>query len=322
MSIYINPYTDFGFKKLFGEEGNKNLLMDFLNQILPEKHQISDLEFQNVAVLPDGLDERKAFFDIHCQAKSGERFIVEMQKARVDFFKDRSLYYLSYPIRDQAQRGPWNFALSPIYFIAIMDFEYDKAEQTKFRRDICLKDQDSELFYDKLQLTFLQMPAFKKQEWELETRFDKWAYFLKNLESFDAIPQILNEPVFAQAFETAKVANFSREQRWNYERSWLSYCEARAVEETAKREGLKEGLKEGLEEGLKKGLKEGLKEGLKKGMEKGMQKGMEKGMEEGRGKRENELIVAMHESGMSVNQIAQVVKKTEAEVAQVIGQYR
>lgn len=137
--------------------------------------------------------ERKAIFDIHCKAVSGERFIVEMQKAKVKYFKDRSLFYVTFPIRDQAQQGEWNFKLEPIYFVAILDFEYDEAEERrKFRRDVALKDQDGEVFFDKLHFKFLQMPLFHLQEHELKTKFDKWCYFLKNLESFDHIPNILN----------------------------------------------------------------------------------------------------------------------------------
>lgn len=241
MAKYINPYTDFGFKKLFGEEGNKNLLIDFLNQLLPLHHQIADLTVQNVEQMPDTSEERKAFFDIHCKSTSGERFIVEMQKAKVDFFKDRSLYYLTYPIREQAQRGEWNFELSAIYFIAVLDFWYEAEKVAKFHRYIVLKDQDNDPFYDKLGLIYLQMPAFKKTESELKTHFDKWAYFLKNLEKMEDIPQILNESVFAQAFNTAEVANFSKQQREDYEKSRLSYIGIKQVTETAEKDGLKKG---------------------------------------------------------------------------------
>jgi len=180
MAKYINPYTDFGFKKLFGEEGNKDLLIDFLNQLLPAHHQIANLNFRNVENLADLSAERKAIFDIHCKAVSGERFIVEMQKAKVKYFKDRSLFYVTFPIREQAQTGEWNFRLEPIYFVAILDFEYDEAEERrKFRRDVALKDQDGDVFFDKLHFKFLQMPLFNKKENELETKFDKWCYFLK-----------------------------------------------------------------------------------------------------------------------------------------------
>lgn len=231
---YINPYTDFGFKKLFGEEGNKDLLIDFLNQLLPAHHQIQDLNFRNPESLADLSAERKAIFDIHCVAVSGERFIVEMQKAKVKFFKDRSLFYVTFPIREQAEKGEWNFRLQPIYFVAILDFEYDEAEELrKFRRDVALKDQDGDLFFDKLHFKFLQMPLFTKRENELENKFDKWCYFLKNLESFDHIPNILNEPIFQKAFETAKLANLTGEQRDNYEQSLIHYRDLKSVLDTA-----------------------------------------------------------------------------------------
>ncbi len=234
MGKYINPYTDFGFKKLFGEEANKDLLIDFLNQLLPPRHQIADLSFRNLENLSDLPEERKAVFDIYCRATSGERFVVEMQKAKVKNFKDRSLFYSTFPIRDQAQRGEWSFELEAIYFVAILDFEYDEAEERrKFRRDIALKDQDGDLFFDKLHFRFLQMPLFKKQEHELETKFDKWCYFLKNLVDFDHIPNILNEPIFQKAFGTAALVNLTSEQRSNYDRNLLDYWTAKSVLETA-----------------------------------------------------------------------------------------
>ncbi len=234
MAKYINPYTDFGFKKLFGEEGNKDLLIDFLNQLLPAHHQIADLNFRNVENLADLSAERKAIFDIHCKAISGERFIVEMQKAKVKYFKDRSLFYVTFPIRDQAQQGDWNFRLAPIYFVAILDFEYDEAEERrKFRRDVALKDQDGDLFFDKLHFKFLQMPLFNLKENELKTKFDKWCYFLKNLEGFDHIPAILNEPIFQKAFGTAEIAGLTAEQRAIYEENLIQYWGLKSAIETA-----------------------------------------------------------------------------------------
>lgn len=240
MSRYINPYTDFGFKKLFGEEANKDLLIDFLNQLLPSHHQIANLFFKNVEQLPDLPTERKAIFDIHCKAFSGEHFVVEMQKAKINFFKDRSLFYLTFPIREQAKRGEWDFSLTPIYMIAILDFEYDEEEERrKFLRHVQLKDQDCDVFYDKLHFKFIQMPMFNKEEHELVTHFDKWIYFLKKLETFDDIPAILNEPIFKKAFKTAEVANMSPEQRNEYEQSRLSYLEVKEAVNTAEMDGRK-----------------------------------------------------------------------------------
>ena len=164
---YINPLTDFGFKKLFGTEPNKILLIDFLNQILPDR-KIKDLTYASGE--KQGLTEldRKAIFDLYCIGDNGERFIVEMQKAKVKYFKDRALFYTAFPIREQGQKGIWDFKLAPIYFIAVLDFKYDEEEEkAKFRRDVLLKDQDCEVFYEKLKFIFLQMPFFTKTEKEL-----------------------------------------------------------------------------------------------------------------------------------------------------------
>lgn len=254
---YLNPYTDFGFKKLFGEEGSKDLLKDFLNQLLPAQHQIATLQLNNSEQLNDTAVERTAIFDIYCQTETGSKFIVEMQKAKVNYFKDRSLFYSTFPIREQAEKGGWGFKLLPVYFIAILDFHYDeKEEERKFRRDVCLKDQDGDVFFDKLHFKFLQMPLFNKKEDELETHFDKWVYFLKNLESFDHIPQILNEPVFQKGFEIAELSHLKPRQYESYQKSLLEYWEVKNVMDTSFGEGFAEGEAKGKREGKREGMLE------------------------------------------------------------------
>lgn len=246
---YINPYTDFGFKKLFGEEGNKDLLIDFLNQILPEKHQIQELSFRN----PENIGElpflRKAVFDIYCRGANDENFIVEMQKEKLEYFKDRSLFAVTFPIQEQAKKGDWNFRLQHIYLVAILDFKYDeKQEIKKFQRYVQLKDQDGDVFYEKLHFKFLQMPLFNKTEFELETRFDKWCFFLKNLESFDHIPAILKEPIFEKAFHTSEIGAMSRSEYDVYMESLMGYWESKGMLETAMAEGIEKGKEVGREE--------------------------------------------------------------------------
>jgi predicted transposase/invertase (TIGR01784 family) len=241
---YINPYTDFGFKRLFGVDGNKDLLVDFLNQLLPAKHQIKNLTFKNVENTPDLPEERKAIFDIHCESITGERFIVEMQKAKIKYFKDRAIFYITFPVREQADKGDWNFKLNPIYYIALLDFEYEKRDEEKkkfpkFRRDIMLMDiEDHEVFFDKLRFTFLQMPAFDKEEKDLITHYDKWCYFLQNLENMDSIPEILQEEIFKKAFKTAEIANLSKDEYKKYIDSLDAYREIKGVTENAIEEGM------------------------------------------------------------------------------------
>jgi len=250
MQKYINPYTDFGFKKLFGNEANKDLLIDFLNALLPKKHRVKTLSFKNPELLGDADRDRRAVFDVYCQAKSGEEFIVEMQKAEQEYFKDRSLYYAAYPIRSQGQKGKWNFELKTIYFIGILDFVYDKENPNPVLiREVSLKDQNGDEFYEKLQFIYIQMPVFDKAESELVTPRDKWLYFLKNLPSLEHIPAILKEKVFKKAFDAAELASMTESQRLSYDQNLHDYWTYLATIETAEKKGRAEGRIEGLAEG-------------------------------------------------------------------------
>jgi len=239
---YINPYTDFGFKKLFGEEGSKNLLIDFLDHLLPGEHRIVNLTFKNTEQSGAITTDRKAIFDIHCEDDKGDRFIVEMQKAKLKFFKDSSLFYTTFPIKEQAEKGDWDFRLAPIYCVAILDFTFDEDRpQKEYIGNVQLKDQFCQVFYNKLTYIFIEMPRFKKEEHQLETHFDKWLYFLKNLETFENIPEILNEEVFLQGFEIAEIANFDERQMAEYEESLKVYRDLKGVIDTSFEEGKTEG---------------------------------------------------------------------------------
>ena len=243
---YVNPYTDFGFKKLFGEEANKDLLKDFLNELLPVEHKIVELNFKNTEQWGDISADRKAIFDLHCENANGERFIIEMQKAKIKFFKDRAMFYTTFPIREQAEKGEWNFKLNPIYCVALLDFKFDDNREKKdFVSNVQLKDQYCQVFYNKLTYIFIEMPRFTKKEHELETHFDKWLYFLKHLEDFENIPGILNEKIFEKAFHVAEIANFTPQQLSQYEESLKTYRDLKGVVDTSYEEGKIEGLIEG-----------------------------------------------------------------------------
>jgi len=258
MSRYINPYTDFGFKKLFGEEANKDLLIDFLNAVLPEKHRIKTLTFRNLEQLGITIADRRAVYDIYCTAENGEHFIVEMQKEEQHYFKDRAIFYSAFPICHQGKKGKkWNYELTAIYFVGILDFEYDEEEERrKLQRNVQLKDQDGDLFYDKLEFVFLQMPLFTKTESELETQKDKWCYFLKHLPDFDQIPAILREPVFEQAFATAELVRMDGDELLLYEASLKVYRDNYSAWETAEIKAEARGEARGKAEGIAEGKTE------------------------------------------------------------------
>jgi predicted transposase/invertase (TIGR01784 family) len=255
---YINPFTDYGFKKLFGEEVNKDLLLDFLNELLKEEQgQIKDLTYLKTEHLGTTELDRKAIFDLYCENEKGEKFIVELQKSKQNFFKDRTVYYSTFPIREQAKRADWNYELKAVYTIAILDFIFDsdKNEPDKFRYDVKLKDiETNKIFYDKLTFIYLEMPKFNKSVDELETRFDKWLYVLRNLNKLDRVPEKLREQIFDKLFETAEIAKFTNEQVISYEDSLKYYRDLKNSLDTAKEEGKIERNIEIAIKALKKGL--------------------------------------------------------------------
>ena len=258
---YINPFTDYGFKKLFGEEPNKDLLLDFLNELLKgEQGAIKDLTYLKTEQLGASDIDRKAIFDLYCENEKGEKFIVELQKSKQNFFKDRTVYYSTFPIREQAKRADWDYELKAIYTIAILDFVFDsdKNEPDKFRYDVKLTDiETKKVFYDKLTFIYLEMPKFNKTVDELETRFEKWLFVLRNLNRLDRVPEKLKEKIFEKLFETAEIAKFTPDQVRSYEDSLKYYRDLKNSLDTAKDEGILEGVEKGIKKVAKNALKLG-----------------------------------------------------------------
>ena len=250
---YINPYTDFGFKKLFGTELNKELLISFLNAILPDGQTVKDVTYLNSEQLGTREMDRRAVFDVYCENEQGERFLVEMQKGEQQFFKDRSLYYTTFPIREQAVKGKeWNYELKSVYTVGILNFTFDNAKGNDdcFHHEVRLMDmQTKEVFYDKLTLIYLEMPKFNKEEDELVTMFDKWMFVLRNLSRLMERPVALQERVFNRLFEAAEIARFDRKELIEYEDSLKNFRDWFSVVQTAENRGRAEGLAEGLAEG-------------------------------------------------------------------------
>ena len=259
---YINPLTDFGFKKLFGTEPNKMLLIDFLNQILPDR-KIKDLSYSSGE--KQGLTEvdRKAIFDLYCIGDKGERFIVEMQKAKQNFFKDRSVFYASFPIQEQGKRNKWDYKLDPVYSVGILDFIFDDhKDDDELLHIVELKNQRCEVFYDKLKFVYLELPKFKKKEEDLETHFDKWMYVFTHLSQLQDRPKKLQDRVFAKLFEAAEIAKFTPKEREAYEESLKYYRDIKNVVDTSREEGLKEGMEKGMEKRNIEIVKQMKKEGF------------------------------------------------------------
>jgi len=259
---YINPFTDYGFKRLFGEEPNKDLLLDFLNELLKDQEgRITELSYLPNEKLPISVGDRKAIFDIYCTNEKGEQFIVEMQKAEQKFFKDRTIFYSTFPIQEQARNKDkfWNFELKSVYTIGILDFEFEESDPNKYRHDVKLTEQETKkIFYDKLNYIYLEMPKFLKTEKELETGFDKWMFVLKNLPKLDRIPVELKENIFLKLFEVAEIAKMKPEEYQQYEFSINAYRDLFNIQNRAFEKGEIKGEIKGKIEVAIKMLEKGL----------------------------------------------------------------
>ena len=246
---YVNPYTDFGFKKLFGTEMNKDLLISFINSLLHGREVVKDLTYLNTEHLGTSEADRKAVFDVYCENENGEKILVEMQRGEQQFFKDRSLYYATFPIREQGQKGEWDYQLKAVYVIGILNFKFDKDDNTYYHHEVQLMDnRTKEVFYDKLTFIYLEMPKFNKEENELNGMFEKWLFVLRNLSRLMERPKALQERVFTKLFKTAEIAKFTKEEYDNYEESLKVYRDWKNTIDTAKKISREEGREEGREE--------------------------------------------------------------------------
>lgn len=257
MSRYLNPFTDYGFKKLFGEDAHIDLLIDFLNALNIHFCKITELTFRKSEKLGKAIIDRRAFFDLYCIDEKGNRFIVELQRANQEFFKDRALYYSSFAIQEQAEVGNWNYQLSGVYFIGILDFELkdEKTKKDKYIHKVVLMEEDDKtVFYDKLKYIYVEIPKFNKKEDELITTLDKWLYFMKYLSKLESIPNALNSEMFVKAFGIAEMINMGKESRIEYEESLKVYRDFRVVLDTKFIEGGKKREIEIILKGFKDGL--------------------------------------------------------------------
>lgn len=206
---YISLLTDFGFKRIFGTAMNKDLLICFLNSLFDGKQVVKDVKYLNPEHVGDVYADRKAIFDVYCEGENGEKFIVEMQNAYQTYFKDRSLFYSTFPIREQAPKGKdWDFKLNHVYTVALLNFDMNEYafEKEKIRHSVQLCDTAThKVFYDKLEFIYVEIAKFDKSLEELETLYDKWLYALKISTN---LPNVL------RSYVTKSLTVFSKKPRY------------------------------------------------------------------------------------------------------------
>lgn len=256
MTKRISPFTDFGFKYIFGQEKNKDLLIDFLNTLFAEEpgHEtIVDVTFQDKELPRSPESERGVIYDIKCLTSSGKHFIVEMQNAQQSYFIDRSIYYAARSIVSQAQAGKdWRYEFNPVYVVSFLNFKME-ALGKEVRTDVALCDLDTHKpVSDKIRFIYIQLPQFTKTQDECQGIFDYWIYNIKNMENMNNIAFAQQHKIFQRLESVTNYANLDKAQRLAYDEDLKIYRDFQNCMDFKLREGFNKGLQEGQDKIIKK----------------------------------------------------------------------
>jgi len=245
---YIDPTTDYGFKRIFGTEVNKDLLISLLNGLFRGRKVIRSLEYNPNEHVGETRETGTVIFDLTCTAENGEKFAIEIQRSRHANLKNRMLYYGAKLIADQAPDGErelWNYNVGEVYVIVLMaGFRMPGGGNGNVLHDVCLCDRDTkEVFHEKLGFIYVELANFTKGEDEVagSTDLDKWFYVLRNMSEMDALPKYLRKTIFEKVFKIAEYSNLSKEEQKMYDLSFKNKWDEFSIRETAMMEGRQEG---------------------------------------------------------------------------------
>lgn len=299
MVHFINPFSDWGFKRIFGQEISKDLLASFLNDLFAGEFSIKSLSFENKEQIGLTKDSREVVFDIYCKTDDNRDIIVEMQNRGQEHFIDRALYYSSRAIVNQGQKGKWDYALYPVYTVCFMNFIDPLLPSRKMRTDLVLADRDTgKAISDRLRIIYLTLPLFNKEEDECHTDFERWIFVLKNMNTFERMPFMAKNAVFKKLAEISDLRTLSKKDMEKYESSIRIMRDTYATYKYA----------------IKQGHQEGMAQGFKEGIEKGTKEGIEKGIEKGEQRKAIDIAKKLKDIGLPTDQIMQATGLSEAEV--------
>ena len=246
MRKFINPFTDIGFKKIFGQEVSKDLLIDFLNNLLKGERVINDVRFLDKEQLGFYDDDRSLIYDVLCETPGGERIIVEMQNRSQPYYKRRSIYYAAQAVVRQGERGKgWQYDVKAVYCISFLNFQQNDISE-RFRVDVTLMDMETkQSFSELLRLIYLQLPLFTKDYTECENDFERWICVLKDMDIMNRLPEAAKNSVFKKVAEIGELSSLTYEERLKYDDALKRYRDTLAVMEGQKQEGFREGMEKG-----------------------------------------------------------------------------
>ena len=265
---YIDPMTDYGFKKIFKNDQHKRLILELLQNVFDPG--IADVEFVDSEHLGETEDDRRAYFDVQCRTADGRRFIVEVQLRDQRFFPERAVYYSTFLVAEQAAKGIWDYDFQPVHFLGLMNFDMrgidPSASKDAFIHRYSLRDDDThQLLTDRLSYVFMEVARFEKPWHECRTFEEKFLFYMKNLPTFAESPERLEDGgYFEELVHAAEYAALSRDEKRNYLNSVKMKGDYQNTIDFAREQGLEEGFNKGHEAGIAEGREIGVAEGMQK----------------------------------------------------------
>ncbi len=245
---FVDPKTDIAFKKIFGNDAHKSILIEFLNEMLELEYPIESVDILNSYQPPKFEGMKNTSLDVKAKDSSGREFIVEMQVAKEAWFSQRAIYYSSKAYSQQLSIGENYHKLKPVIFLGILNFDAFHSPHY-FSRHLIVDKTTHQHDLKDLEWNFVELKKFKKTENELETVAEKWIYFIQQAIQLDHIPDNVNTNALRLAYEIAEQHQWTAEELAIYDAQEMEIHRQQNVLETAKRDALEQGLQQGKLEG-------------------------------------------------------------------------
>ena len=263
---YADLLNDDVFKLVFGRESTKDVMIEFLNQVIPDR-TISDLEFIDKEMHPVVRDSKGSVYDMFCKTDDGSRIIVEVQRRKQPFYPERALYYSTFQIQRQVETGAEEYDFLPVYVVNILDFTMNRySDCSKVKTTYRLYEEDTHsLLTDRVTSIFIELPKFTKEIDDLDGNILEGMYFcLKNMTSLKERPEVLGHKVFKKIFEVSELLEMEEEIRKKVIHSMTTERDLRNQMAYARKEAIEEGHAEGWAKGQAEGRAEGRAEVVNK----------------------------------------------------------
>ena len=269
LAPFVNLRSDVGFKAVFADRNNKDILIGVLNQILPPEARIEDIkEYSDREQQQDVIYGKKTVLDLVCVDRDDRTFVVEMQASEEDFFFERCVYYASGLYHLELSDGVRYKGLRPVYVVSFLNYRLRHDDESLWDTDHFISnwrftEKRTGMVADQtISVIFVEMTLFTKTLEECVTEFDRLFYIFKNSEGFQRIPEWIEEAggISRRLAEACEVAAFDKEKKLKYEIDKMNEWDIQAQKEYAVRKGLEEGLQKGLREGREEGLEQGREE--------------------------------------------------------------